>query len=144
MIPAKIYGGVSTVLSAATLSASALPATAPSATNLTNIPYVGPVPLFAVCVGVLTALLVRVVVMTSNPGKLWTYNLAVTALAMLGTATFIVDHRPGVGMSFWIGASFGAVGVGIIQIAKSRIMGTLIDAVKSGLIKGLKDEPPAP
>lgn len=83
------------------------------------------VPAMPIIVGVLSSLLVRIVIITSSPHKLRLYNWCVTLLAMLGSATFISDHHYGMGPSFWIGCGFGAVGVGVVEIAKARINAAL-------------------
>lgn len=83
------------------------------------------VPAMPIVVGVLSSLLVRIVIITSSPHKVRLYNVAVTMIAMLGSGTFIADHHYGMGPSFWIGCGFGALGVGIIEIAKSRINAAL-------------------
>jgi hypothetical protein len=102
------------------------------------------VPVLPVLIGVLTAALVRVITVSSSPTKIWSYNAAVTLLAMMGTATFITDHRTGPGMSFWVGTTFGAVGVGIVHAARSKLFMSILDSVKSGIAKGVEDDTPHP
>ncbi len=141
MFAAKVYGAASTVIGTVTMGASLMPK--PGGVPLTHIPGLGDVPLFAVGVGMATAFLVRWVVMTSSTRKLRSYNVAVTALAMLGAATFIIDHQITVGNSFWVGLTFGSAGVGLIHAAKSKLVTILFDSVRSGLIKGMRDDPPS-
>ena len=138
MFTGKVYGVASTVFSAATVGA----AVAPSAkVPLTTVPFVGPVPLFAVAVGVLTAFLVRVVVGQQDKQKLWSYNLAVTLLAAIGAATFIIDHQVGPGNSFWVGGSFGAAGATTVSVMRSKIFIAIVDGIKAGLMRGMSAPP---
>lgn len=138
MLGAKVYGVLSTVASAATVGGIIAPR--PSASvEPTNIPFIGPVPVFAVAVGVLTALLVRVIVGANDKKKLWSYNAAVTGLAVIGAATFIIDHQVGPGNSFWVGGSFGAAGAGTVGIMRSKFFMTIWEAVRAGLGKAVAD-----
>ncbi len=79
------------------------------------------VPALPIIVGVLSAFMVRVIIITSSPHRLRIYNWTVTGLAMLGAGATIHDTHYGMGPSFWIGCGFGALGVGIIEIAKSKL-----------------------
>jgi thiamine monophosphate kinase len=144
MIGAKIYGVASTIVGAATMGAAAAPAVPLHTVAPTDIPFIGPVPIFAVGVGVLTALLVRVIVGASDKNKLLSYNLAVTGIAVLGTATFIIDHQVGPGNSFWVGGSFGAAGAGTVSVMRSKFFVTIWDAVRSGLVKSIGPTDDAP
>lgn len=140
MVGAKIYGAVSTVISTATLGAVA----APHSTGVapTDVPFVGPVPVFAVAVGVLSALLVREITKANDRVKLWRYNSAVTLLAMVGAATFIIDHQVGAGNSFWVGGSFGAMGAGTVSIMRSKVMMAIIEGMRGGFLKAISTSTP--
>lgn len=94
------------------------------------------VPVVPALIGVLAALLVRIIVVTSNTRRrnLRAYNVAVTLLTMLGTATWITDHSLGPGAAFWTGLGCGALGVGMIEIAKSQ----LFTALKTGGVAMLR------
>lgn len=83
------------------------------------------VPVIPSLVGVLAVILVRVMVITKSKPNIWSYNLALTGVCLLGTLVTIVDHRLGPGSSFWVGVGFGALGVGVIEIAKSNFASAL-------------------
>jgi len=86
------------------------------------------VPVVPSLIGVLAALLVRIIVITSpnqRSRNLGAYNVAVTLLTMLGAATYITDHQLGPGSSFWTGVGCGALGVSIIEIARSQFFAAL-------------------
>jgi hypothetical protein len=136
MVGAKAYGIFSTLISAATVGGVMAPRTG-AGVPPTDIPFVGPVPVFAVGVGVLTALLVRVIVGSNDKKKLWSYNLAVTALAVIGSATFIIDHQVGPGNSFWVGGGFGAAGAGTVSLMRSRIFMAIVEGIRGGFLKGI-------
>lgn len=140
MVGAKVYGVVSTIAGTVTIGAAVTP---PTGVEPTFVPFVGPVPIFAVAIGVLTALLVRWVTMSSDRTKLWSYNLAVTLLAMIGAATFIIDHQVGPGNSFWVGGSFGATGAGLVGVMRSKIFMAIVEGVRAGFIRGVST-PPSP
>lgn len=134
MIQAKAYGVLSTLVAVVTTSASVAPVHE-GENPLIIVPLIGAVPAFAVGVGMFTALLVRVIIITSSPKRLLTYNVAVTGLAMMGSGSTIISHQMSVGIAFWVGAAFGAAGVGIIEIAKSKFFGSLAEAFKAALNK---------
>lgn len=142
MILAKVVGVASTLTAGVTAAAVVSPIVPPHVPGPVLYDILGvQVPILPVTIGVLTAALVRVVVMTSSPRKLISYNVAVTLLAMLGSAAFITDHQAGPGMAFWVGGGFGAVGVGIVQMMKSRIVQSIVDGIRAGLSKGLNEDP---
>jgi len=134
MYGAKIYGAASTVVGMTTLApvVAQKDAVAP-----TVIPFIGPVPVFAVAVGFFTVLLVREITRASDKYKLWRYNAAVTGLAIVGAVTFIIDHQVGAGNAFWVGGSFGAAGAGTVSIMRSKIFMAIIDGIKGGFLKGM-------
>lgn len=138
MFGAKIYGAVSTVVSASTLAASVMPKTA---VPPTMVPFIGPVPVFAVGVGFFTVLLVREITRASDKYKLWRYNAAVTGLAIVGTVTFIIDHQVGAGNAFWVGGSFGAAGAGTVSVMRSKIFTAILSGIRSGFLKGMASPP---
>ena len=131
-------------------AASAVSAVAAQANNPVLIDFLGvPVPFLAALTGIFSALLVRIIVVTSTPpGKnLRAYNVAVTLLAMLGAAVYITDYQLRPGPAFGVGVGFGALGVGIIEIAKSQLGAALRAGGKTMLsaLSGADDKkPPSP
>jgi hypothetical protein len=94
------------------------------------------VPVVAALIGVLATLLVRIIVVTSNTRprrNLRAYNVAVTLLTMLGTATWITDNELGPGAAFWTGLGCGALGVSLIEIAKSQMFAALKAGLRTAL-----------
>lgn len=143
MIGAKIYAAASTTISTFTVGAS-VAASSTGSVPPTNIPFIGPVPVFAVAVGSLTVILVREITKANDKSKLWSYNLAVTLLALVGTATFIIDHQVGPGNSFWVGGAFGAAGAGTVSIMQSQFFTAIISGLRSGFLKGISPAAPTP
>lgn len=137
MIKETAYAGVMTIASAVT---TALPG--PVHWNVGG--YL--VPAVPAIIGILSALLVRIIVVTktTQPARrnLAIYNWSVTLLTILGAATYITDHQLGPGASFWTGLGCGAMGVGIIELAKSQFL----SALKTGMhavFKAMMTPPPS-
>jgi hypothetical protein len=116
MLLAKAVGVGSTAIAATSIgTVTADPSTNPV---MFDVPGLGWIPVVPMAIGALAALLVRVVIITSSPHALRSYNVALTLLAMLGAASWISEHQAGPGTSFWIGSGFGAAGVGLIEFSR--------------------------
>lgn len=138
MMGAKIYGVVATITGAVTTTVAAAPDSKAVAETVAPlfIPYIGNVPIFAVGVGALTALLVRVVETISSPKKMMSYNIAVTGITMIGSITYIIDHQISAGNSFWVGISFGGAGFGVVTAARSSLFQAIFEGARAGFLKG--------
>jgi len=119
------------------MAATALPSEGPVVWDLGGIL----VPVVPSLIGVLAALLVRIIVVTSphqRARNLRAYNVAVTLLTMLGAATYITDHQLGPGQSFWTGVACGAAGVSMIELARSQFFSALKAGAQTTLRAMLK------
>lgn len=109
------------------------------------------VPVVPSVIAVLSSLLVRIIVITSPARRaqnLKAYNVAVTLLAMLGAAVYVTDNNLGPGSAFWTGVGCGALGVGIVELARSQMgsalragLRTMFAAMSGG---GDNEKPPPP
>lgn len=95
--------------------------------------YVGGIglPVVPALIGIITCILVRVIVGVGSPPlpaairprNLITYNIAVTLLAMMGTAAYIADANiSGPGRSFLIGLTCGGIGEGFVRIGRTQFL----------------------
>ena len=120
MIREAAYAGVMTAASAVATS-KAIP-DGPVIFDLGGIS----VPIVPALIGVLTALLVRIIVITSPKARpqgrnLRAYNISITLLTMLGTAVYVADRQLGPGAAFGTGLGCGALGVGLVELGKSQL-----------------------
>jgi hypothetical protein len=122
----KAVGLVATTSAGITAMTAVQTAADPATYNLGGVM----VPVVPVCIAMLSALMVRVIIITKGRKELWSYNVALTALALLGAAVTVSDHKIGAGMAFWVGGGFGACAVLIIEVMKSRFR----------MLTGIKDE----
>lgn len=81
------------------------------------------IPIAATIVAITAVLMVRALVWTKTKSIAW--NVAVCGLAMLGSFVTVENTTMSVFTGFWIGVSYGAVGVGIIELGKS-MLGTIV------------------
>ncbi len=104
------------------------------------------VPVVPAVIGILAALLVRIIVITSpsrRADNLKVYNIAVTVLTMLAAAVYITDRALGPGAAFWTGVGCGALGVSIVELARSQMGAALRAGMRSILnADGKKDGTP--
>lgn len=115
---------------AASTVSTTVAGTGPTVWNLGGIP----VPVVPAFIGVLAALLVRVIVITSPTRRnreLYAYNIAITLLTMLGAGVWITDHQLGPGASFWTGVGCGALGVSMVELARSQLFTALQTGLRS-------------
>jgi hypothetical protein len=59
---------------------------------------------------------------------------------MLGAATYVTDHQFGPGQSFWTGVGCGALGVTMIEIARSQFFAALKEGGQTMLKAMLKNK----
>lgn len=110
------------------------------------------VPVVPAIIGMISALMVRIAVVTSPSRKsrfFSAYNISITILTMLGAAVYISDNQLTGGQSFGAGVGCGALGVGIIELGRSQFATAFKAAMQTllqGMAKGAGDrsEPPGP
>lgn len=105
-----------------------------------------PVPIVPSLIGVLAALLVRIIVVTRSIKRrnLRIYNVSITLLTMLATAVYISDRQLGPGASFLAGVGCGAAGVGIIELSRSPFFSAMRVGMQAAFQTMFKGPPPPP
>lgn len=81
------------------------------------------IPIPATIVAIIAVIIVRGLVWTQTKSIPW--NIAVCALAILGTIVSLEGKDISIFRAFWVGVGYGAVGVGIIEVGKSAMMKAL-------------------
>lgn len=111
-------------------AASVADTTKPDTVGDTGIPW-------TVVVALLSCALVRIVIWTESKNKLLVYNVAISGIAMLGSAVYTIEYVDGLAAAFGVGLSMGAGAVGLIEFAKSKLM----TSIKDGIIRGMSSTP---
>ena len=81
------------------------------------------VPVIPTIVAVAAVGLVRILAWERKRSVVW--NLAVCALAMLAAAVTVEGSGINTFRVFWMGAGYGATGIGIVAIARSQVSAAL-------------------
>lgn len=89
-------------------------------------------------VAIIAVIIVRGLVWTRTKSIFW--NVLVCLLAILAAVTSIEGRDISVFRAFWLGVGYGAIGVGIIEIAKSAMIKALSArfAKAAGVLFGIK------
>lgn len=118
-------------LSATAYAADTAPA--PHTVGDTGIPW-------TVVVAALSCLLVRIVVWTESKNKLLVYNMAISGIAVLGSVVYTIEYVTGLAAAFGVGLSMGAGAVGLIEFSKSKLLGSIREALAKSLASGSTDK----
>ena len=126
---------LATFLTVATLSSTAYAAEVvkPHTVANTGIPW-------TVVVAVLACILVRVVIWTESKNKLLVYNAAISSIAVLGSIVYTVEYIDGLAAAFGVGLTMGAGAVSLVEFAKSKLLGTIKDAIAKSLATAPTDK----
>jgi len=88
-----------------------------------------------VIVAIVGAVLSRIFIWSESKNKLVVYNLSISAIAVVGSGVYALEHVTGLTVAFGTGLGAGAGAVGLVEIAKSNFLKGFKDYLRSYLNK---------